>query len=163
MTSATETFTKIAGSLDYPMLVVTTRFEDERAGCLVGFSSQASIGPPRFLVCLSDKNHTFRVARRAQALAVHVLPAEAEDLARLFGGRTGDELDKFGRCPWHDGPRGLPILDDCPRWFVGDVLQRLALGDHTGFLLDPCAANDGGPPSLLAFSRIKEMDPGHQA
>jgi flavin reductase (DIM6/NTAB) family NADH-FMN oxidoreductase RutF len=163
MATASETFTEIAGRLDYPMLVVTTRAAGERAGCLVGFSTQASIDPARFLVCLSDKNHTFRVAQRAHALAVHVLPAEAEDLARLFGGHTEDEFDKFTRCRWHDGPRGVPILDDCPRWFVGDVVDRRALGDHTAFLLEPCAAHDEGPRTLLAFSRIKDLDPGHRA
>jgi flavin reductase (DIM6/NTAB) family NADH-FMN oxidoreductase RutF len=163
MPSASQTFTKIAGSLDYPMLVVTATAAGERAGCLVGFSTQASIDPPRFLVCVSDKNRTVRVARRAQALAVHVLPAQAEDLARLFGGQTGDEIDKFTRCRWHAGPRGLPILDECPRWFVGDVIERRALGDHTGFLLEPFAAHDDGPRSLLAYSRIKDLDPGHEA
>jgi flavin reductase (DIM6/NTAB) family NADH-FMN oxidoreductase RutF len=163
MPSASQTFTKIAGSLDYPMLVVTATAAGERAGCLVGFSTQASIDPPRFLVCVSDKNRTVRVARRAQALAVHVLPAQAEDLARLFGGQTGDEIDKFTRCRWHAGPRGLPILDECPRWFVGDVIERRALGDHIGFLLEPFAAHDDGPRSLLAYSRIKDLDPGHEA
>src|SRR5689334_3913578 len=106
MASASETFTKIAGSLDYPMLVATATAAGERAGCLVGFYTQASIDPARFLVCLSNKNHTFRVARRADALAVHVLPAQAEELARLFGGHTGDEVDKFSQCRWHAGPRG---------------------------------------------------------
>jgi flavin reductase (DIM6/NTAB) family NADH-FMN oxidoreductase RutF len=51
MTSASETFTKIMGSLDYPMLVVTAAAAGERAGCLVGFATQASIDPARFLVC----------------------------------------------------------------------------------------------------------------
>jgi flavin reductase (DIM6/NTAB) family NADH-FMN oxidoreductase RutF len=163
MASTSETFIKITGDLDYPMLVVTTVAEGQRAGCLVGFSTQASIDPARFLVCLSNKNHTFQVAQRAGALAVHVLPAEAEGLARLFGGHTGDKFDKFSRCRWHEGPRGVPILDDCARWFVGEVIDRRALGDHTGFLLAPCEAHDGGPRSLLPFSQIKDMQPGHEA
>lgn len=120
------------------MLVVTTAAAGERAGCLVGFWTQASIDPARFLVCLSEKSQTFRLARRADALAVHVLPAESEGLARLFGGDTGDEIDKFSRCRWHMGSRGMPILDECHRWFVGDVIERHALGDHTGFLPAPC-------------------------
>ena len=57
-----EAFEKLVSMLDYPMYVVTTRAGDQRAGCLVGFTSQVSIGPPRFLVGLSDKNHTYRVA-----------------------------------------------------------------------------------------------------
>ena len=54
--------------LDYPMFVVTTRAGDEPAGCLVGFASQVSIRPPRFLVGLSKRNHTYRVARRPAIL-----------------------------------------------------------------------------------------------
>ena len=46
----TEAFEKLVSLLDYPMFVVTTRAGDESAGCLVGFASQVSIRPPRFLV-----------------------------------------------------------------------------------------------------------------
>lgn len=35
--------------LDYPMLIVTTRSGGELDGCLVGFSTQCSIDPARFL------------------------------------------------------------------------------------------------------------------
>ncbi len=59
-----EAFEKLVSMLDYPMYVVTTACGDQRAGCLVGFTSQVSIGPPRFLVGLSEKNHTYRVAQR---------------------------------------------------------------------------------------------------
>jgi flavin reductase (DIM6/NTAB) family NADH-FMN oxidoreductase RutF len=60
-----EAFEKLVSMLDYPMYVVTTRAGDESAGCLVGFTSQVSIGPPRFLVGLSNKNRTYRIARDA--------------------------------------------------------------------------------------------------
>jgi hypothetical protein len=49
--------------LDHPMVVVTTRAGNERAGCLVGFATQVSIGPPRFLVGLSKRNRTYRAWR----------------------------------------------------------------------------------------------------
>src|SRR4051794_6670774 len=98
-------FDDLMGTLDYPMLIATAREADSLAGCLVGFATQASIDPSRFLVCLSDKNRTYRVARRARHLGVHLVPAHAARLAELFGGETGDEVDKFARCSWHEGPR----------------------------------------------------------
>src|SRR4051794_41781759 len=52
---------ELIDELDYPMFIVTVAAGGERAGCLVGFATQCSINPPRFLVCLSDKNRTFRV------------------------------------------------------------------------------------------------------
>jgi len=122
------------------MFIVTARAGDERVGCLVGFSTQASIDPPRFLVCLSHANHTYRRAGDSPVFAVHAVPADAAPLAELFGGETQDDVDKFARCRWHDGPHGLPILDDCPSWFAGRVLGRLDAGDHDAVLLEPFAA-----------------------
>ncbi|HEX8931084.1 MAG TPA: flavin reductase, partial [Actinomycetota bacterium] len=42
---------RLVDRLDYPMLIVTAETDGERAGCLVGFATQCSIEPPRFLLC----------------------------------------------------------------------------------------------------------------
>jgi flavin reductase (DIM6/NTAB) family NADH-FMN oxidoreductase RutF len=130
-----ETFLSLAGSLDYPILVVTAADGERREGCVVGFATQCSLDPPRFLACLSRANRTFRRAAEFDALAVHLVPRAAAELVELFGGETGDEIDKFARCAWSPGPRGLPILDACPSWFAGTVRARHDLGDHVGYLL----------------------------
>ena len=160
----TEAFEKLVSLLDYPMFVVTTRVDDEWAGCLVGFTSQVSIRPPRFLVGLSKRNHTFRVAEGATHLAVHLIERRDSELARLFGGETGDEVDKFARCAWHSGPHGLPILDDAAGWFIGAVLSRYDVGDHVGLLLEPGAGSAPGKfEQLVTFSDVRDLDPGHHA
>ena len=115
------TFNRLVGDLEYPMFIVTARAGEEPLGCLVGFATQTSIHPPRLAVCLSHKNRTYRRGRDAELLGVHCVPAHADALAELFGGETGDEVDKFGRCAWHEGRGGVPILDDCPNRFVGRV------------------------------------------
>ena len=163
MNTAQEKFAEVTGDLDYPMLVVTVIAADERAGCLVGFATQCSIDPPRFMVCLSDKNHTTRVAARADALAVHFLPATALDLAELFGSETGDEIDKFARCAWHAGPEGLPILDACGRWLAGRIVDRHTVGDHIAHVLEPFAARADGSTKIFSFHQARELSPGHEA
>jgi flavin reductase (DIM6/NTAB) family NADH-FMN oxidoreductase RutF len=157
------TFGGLASELDYSMFIVTVRAGGQRAGCLVGFGCQSSIGPPRFLVCLSRKNHTYRVATGSDSVAVHFVPREAEALARLFGGCSGDEVDKFARCAWWAGPGGLPMLQECGNWFVGRVLDRLDLGDHVGFLLEPIAAHREAGESYFTFDQAKKIEPGHPA
>jgi flavin reductase (DIM6/NTAB) family NADH-FMN oxidoreductase RutF len=163
MTTVEDTFAQLTGQLDYPMLVVTTVAGSERGGCLVGFATQCSIDPPRFLVCLSDKNHTMRVAARADSLAVHFLPASADELARLFGSETDDEVDKFDHCDWHPGPERLPILDQCGRWFAGRILERHPFGDHVGYLLAPFAAVNDREDDTFSFDQAKPLEPGHEA
>jgi len=144
------------------MLLVTTVGRGERAGCLVGFATQTSIDPPRFLACISDKNRTYRVAQDADAMAVHLVPADRGDVAELFGGETGDETDKFDATDWREGPAGLPLIDACPTWFAGRIIDRIPLGDHVGHLLEPFGGNDAGDP-WLGFTRAKKIDPGHEA
>lgn len=151
--------------LDYPMFIVTTVHPQtgERAGCLIGFASQCSIEPDRFVVWLSEHNHTYRVACNAQLLAVHSVTRGQRDLAELFGTRTGDEVDKFARCDWEPGPSGIPILTGCPHWFVGTIQDRAVWGNHTGFLLDPVQSHGQrkGPP--LMFSDVRDLQAGHPA
>ena len=65
----TAEFDTVVEDLDYPMFVVTTVHDGDRAGCMVGFTTQASIDPPRMLVCLSEKNYTHRVAESAEPCA----------------------------------------------------------------------------------------------
>jgi flavin reductase (DIM6/NTAB) family NADH-FMN oxidoreductase RutF len=162
MASETHEFQELMAQLDYSLLIATVAVNGDRAGCLVGFASQVSIHPPRFLVCLSVKNRTFRVAQNADVIAVHFVPEQAEELAVLFGGQTGDEIDKFSRCDWREGPAGTPILTDLEDWFAGRVLDTLPFGDHHGYLLKPIdgEAHRSGAP--LTFRRAKWIEPGHE-
>ncbi|UQW99510.1 flavin reductase family protein [Streptomyces sp. RerS4] len=151
--------------LDGPVYVVTVAAGGERSGCLVGFASQCSIRPPRFTVWLSKVNHTYRVARGASHLAVHVLDRDRRSVAELFGGETGDEVDKFARIDWRPSADGSPLLADARAWFVGRIETRIDGGDHEGFLLAPTEVSPPPrtAPALLRYSDVKRIDPGHPA
>jgi flavin reductase (DIM6/NTAB) family NADH-FMN oxidoreductase RutF len=145
------------------MLVVTAASADERAGCLVGFATQCSIHPPRYAVWISRKNHTVRVAEGAKVLAVHFLSTEDGDLAALFGGETGDDVDKFARCRWREGQGGAPVLEDCARWFAGEVVERIPTDDHVGFVLAPVETHSRPWSGQLGFQAARSISPGHEA
>lgn len=163
--------------LDPDMCVVTAAAGGERAGCLVGFASQCSMRPVRFVVWLSKVNRTYRVARRADFLAVHLLTARQRELAELFGGETGDDVDKFADVRWAEAYGGAVVLRDSCAWFVGRVERRVDAGDHVGFFLEPLQSGertgDGGEEgggeqgdgearrSLLRLSDVLGIDPGH--
>jgi flavin reductase (DIM6/NTAB) family NADH-FMN oxidoreductase RutF len=160
---AAATFRALVGSLEYPMFIVTARGGEEPLGCLVGFATQTSIDPPRFLVCLSHTNRTYRRGRDSELLGVHCVPEHAVALAELFGGETGDDFDKFARCAWREGPGGVPLLDECPNRFVGRVLWRRDAGDHDAFLLEPVLAEKGAAGDEFTFRRARRIEPGHEA
>ena len=163
MDDAAATFHALVGDLEYPMFIVTARADGEPLGCLVGFATQTSIEPPRFAVCLSHQNRTFRHGRDAELLGVHCVPAHAEALAELFGGHSGDAVAKFEQCAWQEGPGGVPLLDACPNRFVGRVLWRSDVGDHDVFLLEPVLAEAAPGEEEFTFHRARRIDAGHEA
>jgi flavin reductase (DIM6/NTAB) family NADH-FMN oxidoreductase RutF len=150
--------------LDPDMCVVTAAAGGERAGCLVGFSSQCSIRPVRYAVWISDVNRTFRVARTADVLAVHLLARDQRETAELFGGRSGDDVDKFRRVRWREAYGGAAVLEGAEAWFVGRVVERMPGGDHVGFVLDPVEWGGRGKTAdgpLLRLADARTITPGH--
>ncbi len=154
-------FEHIMATLDYPMCIVTTCFENEKAGCLVGFSTQCSILPQHYLVCISKQNYTLEVAKKAQFLTLHFPSVDQIELAKLFGETTGDNIDKFSFCPWYIGPYGAVIIKDDIDWFIGKIIQRIDLGDHVGHLLEPVSALKVSTGPKLGFQEVKKIPAGH--
>lgn len=154
-------FAHFARGLDYPLYVLTTAVQEECSGCLIGFATQCSVHPSRFLACISKRNHTFGLAQRAAVLAVHRIEEGQKQLAELFGGETGDALDKFARVRWH-WVDGVPVLDECACWFTGSILDRIDLGDHVGFLLQPMDAQPGEGAGQLTFQQARDIQAGHE-
>jgi flavin reductase (DIM6/NTAB) family NADH-FMN oxidoreductase RutF len=161
-----DAFARICGEQDAPMAIVTAFDGHERSGCLVGFHTQCSIVPRRWLACISKPNHTYRVAAGAQRLVLHLLRSDQHDLAQLFGGETGDALapaTKFERCAWHPAADGTPVLDGCD-WIAGTVVERIDFGDHVGHLIEVDDAGLGhAPADQLGARAVHDIRPGHPA
>jgi flavin reductase (DIM6/NTAB) family NADH-FMN oxidoreductase RutF len=145
----------ITRSEDPPLFVVTVDDGTERSGCVVGFVTQCSIFPERLLVCLSELNHTFAVASRATALAVALLRAEDESLARRFGEETGDAVDKFAGLLTTTTRCGAPVIAGARPWVAGAIVDVHPLGDHVGFVIEATESGGGGRAEPL---RTDEAD-----
>lgn len=154
---------ELVSAIEYPMVIVTAATESERSGCLVGFSTQASISPPRFLALISKANHTSAVAARSPSLVVHFLRRDNHDLASLFGEETGDETDKFSRCEWRPGPDAIPVLAGVAGWVAGPVQGRFDFGDHVGHLIEVTEARAERTGPQLGAHDVRDLEPGHPA
>jgi flavin reductase (DIM6/NTAB) family NADH-FMN oxidoreductase RutF len=110
-------------------------------------------------------NRTYRLAQRADTLVVHVLRDDEHDrvLATLFGEETGDEVEKLAQCTWSTGPRGTPVLDGCD-WFAGDIVDRVDLGDHVGFVVSVGEGEASKTTlSTLGYASVRDLDAGKPA
>jgi flavin reductase (DIM6/NTAB) family NADH-FMN oxidoreductase RutF len=122
-------------SIESPMTIVTAANGVERSGCLVGYWTQCSTDPVRCVVMLSKEDHTYRVARFAPTLAVHVLRDGDQVLAERFRSDTGEDDDQFTGLAWNVGPGGAPVLEGVD-WFAGTVGQVYDVGDHVAVIID---------------------------
>lgn len=161
-------FERIAAAVDPPMVIVTARVGDEADGCLVGFSTQCSIDPPRYLVCLSKANRTYEIARHASLLVVHMIHDDAVGmwLAHLFGELTARETGEFSKldmCAWEPGPEQTPVIAGCD-WFAGPIRTRVDLGDHVGYSLDVTTGKTSADrEAYLGYTRVRGLDAGNPA
>jgi flavin reductase (DIM6/NTAB) family NADH-FMN oxidoreductase RutF len=157
-------FGKIALHFDVPMIIVTTAFGEQRAGCLVGFSTHCSVHPPRFLMCSSEKNFTYSVLQNATHMAVHFISQEHMQLAELFGGTSGHSNDKFAQCKWTPhAETGVPILDGVRQWFVGHIIERHKPGDHMLLITEPVDAKyEELESDPIRFLQVRHLEPGHE-
>jgi flavin reductase (DIM6/NTAB) family NADH-FMN oxidoreductase RutF len=157
-------FDRFVEPLDPPLIILTTVHDGERSGCVIGFHAQCSIEPRRYAIWLSKANHTFGVALHAELFAVHVVDQAHRQLAELFGGTTGDEVDKFDRCSWTPGPGGVPLLDDLADRLVGRRVVWMDDGsDHACLTLEPIRIDVTEPPPVIRASELAHLRPGHEA
>jgi flavin reductase (DIM6/NTAB) family NADH-FMN oxidoreductase RutF len=158
-------FDALMADVDRTMIIVTTASRNVRAGCLVGFHSQAGIEPAGYAVWLSKANHTYRIGALSEHFAVHLLSKEHHDLAELFGATTQDEVDKFERCEWSPGPDGVPLLDSIGNRFVGRRRAWLDPGsDHICLIVSPILADrTGGPTDWLRLADVADVTAAHTA
>lgn len=160
--ATTSAFDQLVGAFDPAMVVVTAAAGALRGGCLVGFHGQTGIDPVRYAVRLSKANHTYRVALFAEHLAVHALDAGDADIAELFGGSSGDDVDKLARCAWAAGPSGVPLLARCPNRMVLRTLATVDDGsDHVGFVGEVVSAEVTGGLAPWRVSAAGSIDAGH--
>jgi flavin reductase (DIM6/NTAB) family NADH-FMN oxidoreductase RutF len=147
---------------DSAMVVVTVGSPDGLFGCLVGFHTQVSLEPLRYAVCLSDENATFRAAADVTELGVHLLGRSQLGLAALFGEVSADEgVDKFEQCEWDRDGVGPPILRAVLAWFVGTIIDRVPLGDHTAHILEPSRCGRGPDEPPLRYHATSGFEAGH--
>lgn len=144
------------------MAIVGAADGTRRDACLVGFHTQCSMQPRRWLVCLSKLNATCAIAEGASHLVVHLLRRDQHALAEHFGGETAFRSDKLRDVEWQPGPGGAPVLAGCD-WVGGPIVERLDVGDHIAHVIavEQVVAGHAGTKAELGFQDARDIAPGN--
>ena len=144
-----------------PVHVVTTDGPGGRHGATATAVASVTDAPPTLLVCLNRAStiHT-RVTENA-VLAVNVLSADQEAVARAFARSSGGrEDDRFATGEWRTLSSGAPTLIDAVAVFDGRVIEAREIGTHTVLIveLDAVDASDDHRDGLLYHRRGYRRD-----
>jgi flavin reductase (DIM6/NTAB) family NADH-FMN oxidoreductase RutF len=113
--------------------IVTTRASDGRSvGLTVNSFASVSLEPPLVLWSLSKRSSSLEAFRVAPSVAIHVLSADQEALARRF---ASPSADRFAGLRRGIGPAGVPLLEGCVARFICSPYARYGAGDHVVFML----------------------------
>jgi flavin reductase (DIM6/NTAB) family NADH-FMN oxidoreductase RutF len=125
-------FERLMAAFDPPLVVVTAASRRSVAGCLVEFSTQCSVEPPRYCVYVAKAGPDYDVLRRAGHLMVHFLDRRQTDIAAAV------EEASLSAVRWRTGPDGrTPQLTAVDAWLFGRVVGRHDAGDHVAIVVDP--------------------------
>lgn len=135
--------------LPAPVAVVGASAGGRDAGLTCAWLCRVSTDPPRILVAVAPERHTWSLLDVAEHFSVSVLREDQVAEGRLFGLRSGRDLDKWAEVEHVRLEGGAPALARCAARLLCRLAGRFQLGDHEGFLGEVTWSEVvDGPPSL---------------
>ena len=128
--------------------VVTSRGEDGPRGATTNAFTSLSLEPPLVLVALDQGSNTLGAIRSSGRLAVNVLAAGQEELARRFATKASG-AEKFAGIA-HDEEH-VPVLDGVALWLRCELERELEGGDHAILVARPLEAGGDQDAQPLVF------------
>ncbi|CCQ97293.1 Flavin reductase domain protein FMN-binding protein (modular protein) [[Clostridium] ultunense Esp] len=129
----------------YPsqIAIITVEWGGRKNMMAAGWHSMLSMNPPLYGVAVSEERYSYSMIRKAEAFAVHFLPAEKIEWIELAGRNSGREVDKFQKASIPSEPgaeTGMPIIPLAHVAYECKVKEVYPLGDHHWFVGEIVAA-----------------------
>lgn len=128
--------------------VVTSRGADGPRGATTNAFTSLSLEPLLVLVALDEASNTLAAVRASGALAVNVLAAGQEELARRFATKASG-TEKFAGIAHDEGD--VPVLDGVALWLRCALERELDGGDHALLVARPLEAGGDQDAEPLVF------------
>ncbi|GHJ43640.1 flavin-dependent reductase [Catellatospora sp. TT07R-123] len=117
------------------------------AGFTATSFTSVSLRPQLVSFCLDRDSTSWPAVQQARHVAVHLLAADQQELARTFATKNVDRFADLGA--WTPGPYGMPLLHGVMATLVCEVDARVPAGDHVIVLGRPVHAEHRDAEPLL--------------
>jgi flavin reductase (DIM6/NTAB) family NADH-FMN oxidoreductase RutF len=111
MTIGAKEFWQTLGQRAVGVTIVTAQGSDGPAGFLGLSATHITANPPSMLVSIDNSTSALAAVLHRRHFAVNYLPAEAQSLADMFGGKTQAKgADRFDPVQWGALVSGAPVF-----------------------------------------------------
>jgi flavin reductase (DIM6/NTAB) family NADH-FMN oxidoreductase RutF len=139
--------------------VVTADADGNRIGVTVGSLVSLSLEPPLVGISIGRDLALHEVLRDAGAFGVSLLRGDQEDVARHFA-RGVPPIALWSRFETRPGRTGAPLLEHALGWLECRVTAEHAVGDHTFFVGEVVALEEGEPGPALVYREHSYVSAG---
>ena len=130
--------------------VLTVDADGERLGLTVGTAVSLSLEPPLVGVSVARQAAMHELLRRAGAFALSLLAGDQDAVAQHFA-RGVPPIALWEGIGVREGSTGLPLLADALAWLECRIVDEHAVGDHTLFVGEVDAAEEGPSGTALVY------------
>ena len=130
--------------------VLTTTLEGKRIGVTIGSLVSLSLSPPLVGVSIGRELAVYELLRDDGTFAVSILRGDQAPLAAHFA-RGVPPIALWEGIGVREGSTGLPLLADALAWLECRVVDEHAVGDHTLFVGEVDAAEEGPSGTALVY------------
>jgi flavin reductase (DIM6/NTAB) family NADH-FMN oxidoreductase RutF len=136
----------------YPagVCVVGAAAEWSRIAVTIGSLVSLSLEPPLVGISVGLENALHELVRDAGAFGVSILRGEQEELARRFA-RGMPPIAAWEGVALRESVTGAPLVADALGWIEAHVAAEHRAGDHTFFVGEVVAAEQGEPGRGLVY------------
>jgi flavin reductase (DIM6/NTAB) family NADH-FMN oxidoreductase RutF len=114
--------------------VITARRSD---GTPVGFTatslSSLSAVPPLVTFNMARTASSWSAIAESDRVIIHLLGAGNRPVANIM---SGPMEQRFTGDHWHEGPHGLPVLNDVTSWLVGRIVRRVEIAESAVVIVE---------------------------
>ena len=122
--------------LTYGLYIVSSKYEDTKAGCVVNTVTQITSENPIIAVSINKDNYTNKIIKESKKVVVSILSQNInKDIISTFGFYSSKDTDKFKDIKY-DIEDNLPIIKEgvCA-YLIGDVINIIDAETHDIFLV----------------------------
>jgi len=147
-------------------LYILTAFKDKPNGQCLDACMQVTNTPPRIAIGVGKRSLTHEMISATGLFVINVLDQESEkcyDLVKLFGFKSGREINKLENIEYETTDSKIPILNDAKAFFECKVQpeKTIDLKTHTLFIADVIKAGTHNTGEPLTYNEYRKKIKGH--